>query len=283
MSRPAWFVPLVKTLFPARYTLARLTRFRLVGWLVEWLFFHGDQVLYLPRDGTLLPPAADSRVVSVHQSIPPAESTLLPSLVVEHFIQTATYLFIMEHCLCREAGDCHDYPHDLGCLFLGEAVLEINPSLGHMVNRDEALAHVRRAHQAGLFHLIGRNRMDALFLGAGPNTRLMTICNCCPCCCAFKMAPQLSPEINAHISRMPGLEVHIGEECVGCGVCSQEVCFVNAIHLGEDGRAHINNRHCRGCGRCAEVCPQDAIHLHLLEGRGAEEVIHQLSGLVDVS
>jgi hypothetical protein len=39
--------------------------------------------------------------------------------------------------------------------------------------------------------MIGRNKIDTLWMGVGPGYKLMTVCNCCPCCCLFKTLPNL--------------------------------------------------------------------------------------------
>jgi ferredoxin len=200
---------------------------------------------------------------------------------VEHFVEEARYHWIMDTCICRDASHCQDYPVDLGCLFLGEAVLGINPKLGRLVTREEALAHVRRCHDAGLVHTIGRNKLDTVWLGVGPGDRLMTICNCCPCCCLWRMLPQLDPEIAAKVTRMPGVTVSVTEQCAGCGTCTQGVCFVDAIHLNEQ-RAVITDA-CRGCGRCVTACPENAIELSIDDRQFVARSIRELSSLVDVS
>ncbi|RLC35171.1 ferredoxin [Candidatus Shapirobacteria bacterium] len=48
--------------------------------------------------------------------------------------------------------------------------------------------------------------------------------------------------------------------CVGCGACVA-VCPVNAITIGEDGKAHIDQDKCTHCGLCQQTCPLDAIKL----------------------
>ncbi|MDY6794139.1 MAG: hypothetical protein SWK76_02475 [Actinomycetota bacterium] len=58
----------------------------------------------------------------------------------------------------------------------------INPKLGRRVTREEAREHVRRCREAGLFHIIGRNKIDMVWLNIRLGQRLLTICNCCPCC-----------------------------------------------------------------------------------------------------
>ena len=200
--------------------------------------------------------------------------------MVDHFIEQASYHWIMYRCICREGDDCQNYPHDLGCIFLGEAVQHISPHLGRMVTKEEALAHAKRCREAGLVQLIGRDRLDSIWLGAGPFGKLMTICHCCPCCCLFRILPDLRPDIAASIQRMPGVSVWVGEECAGCGRCTKDGCFVDAIRL-VDGRAVISDA-CRGCGRCVEVCPQGAIHLTIEDQGYIQQTIAGISARVNI-
>jgi electron transfer flavoprotein alpha subunit len=59
------------------------------------------------------------------------------------------------------------------------------------------------------------------------------------------------------------------------------VCFVDAIRM-DDELAVIGDA-CRGCGRCVEICPADAIELSFDEDRFVRESIERLSPLVDLS
>jgi dissimilatory sulfite reductase (desulfoviridin) alpha/beta subunit len=110
--------------------------------------------------------------------------------------------------------------------------------------------------RAGLVHLVGRNKLDKVWLGATPGHKLLTICNCCPCRCLWRILPDLDPAIGAKVGKMPTVEVRMTDRCVGCGRCAESVCFVGAIRL-DGGRAVIGDA-CRGYGRCVEVCPQGA-------------------------
>jgi ferredoxin len=270
MSRPLWFANLLNTLYPARFLAARLTRLPGLDRLIDRIFFNGDDILYLPKDNTL----------TVNTTIPQPESIALPSQVVEHFIRAARYHFVMDFCLCRRGENCQEYPQDIGCLFLGEAVLQINPRYGRLVTQAEALAHVRRARAVGLVHMIGRNRLDTLWLGAGPGSKLLTICNCCPCCCLWGTISQLHPNISQKISRMPGVSVAVNGNCAGCSLCAEDICFVDAIQI-LDGRAVISPT-CRGCGRCVDICPTGAIELTVEGGEFVENTIRRITPLVDV-
>ncbi|MCP4541641.1 MAG: hypothetical protein GY832_31295 [Chloroflexi bacterium] len=149
------------------------------------------------------------------------------------------------------------------------------------MTKQEALEHVRRCREAGLVHMIGRNKLDLIWLGVGPAHKLLTVCNCCPCCCLWKIIPHVNPLIGNKVTRMPGVTVTVTDRCVGCGVCTRDICFVDAIRL-KGGRAEISDA-CRGCGRCVEICPEQAIELLIDDDRFIARSIERLSSLVDVS
>lgn len=273
MARSLWLINFLKKHFSLRFAVAELTKWPIIGPMMEHALFNGhktgDTLFYLPKDK-----------VVINQNIADQESFAVPSSVVTHFVEEAKYIFLMDHCVCREAADCQDYDHDLGCIFLGEAVLDINPKLGKLVDQETALAHIEKAREAGLLHLIGRDKIDAVWMGVTPSTKLMTICNCCPCCCLFKFLPNLAPKLQKKIERMPGVHVLVTDDCIGCGRCTEDICFIDTIHL-VDGKAIIGED-CRGCGNCAEVCPEGAIKVVIEREDYIENAIDRLSKAVDV-
>ena len=145
MARPVWFVKLIQRFFPQRFALARLTRLSFLGKVVDHGLFDGDNIIYLPKDGSV-------ESIQIHESIRTQGDIVLPSQVVEYFIDKSNYHWIMNFCICRDSDGCQDYPVELGCLFLGEAVLNIRSEYGRLVSKDEALEHVRRCQEAGLVH-----------------------------------------------------------------------------------------------------------------------------------
>jgi ferredoxin len=271
MGNPIWFVKTIQRFFPLRYFVVGLTRYsRTVRRFFDRVLFRGDHVLYLPKNN----------VIQVHEAVDPSVSTALPSQVVEYFIEQADYHFILNRCICREADGCLHYPIDLGCIFLGEAVKGIHPDLGSRVSKQDALAHLQRAREAGLVQMIGRNHIDSIWMGVGPPEKLLTICNCCECCCLYKMLPEMHRSVSGRVQKMPGVQVMVSEACVGCGKCAQGVCFVSAIRI-QDDRAQISDE-CRGCGRCVEICPLGAITLSMEGGDFVQKSIAQIEPLVDL-
>jgi len=271
MARPEWFIKLIEKFFHDRFALAKLTNIAPIGLMTDKALFEGDDLFYLPGD----------RTVQIKQEIQPQQDIVLPSQVVDYFIDKSSYHWVMNFCICRESSDCMDFPIELGCLFLGEAVLGINQQHGRLVSKEEAFQHAALCREMGLIHLIGRNKLDTLWLGTGPGERLMTICNCCPCCCLWKMLPQLTPTIGTKVQKMPGISVLVTDHCAGCGTCSEGECFVDAIQL-EEGKAVIG-ADCRACGRCVEVCPNQAIQLQIDSQNFVLEAIDRLDVLVNLT
>ena len=267
MSTPIWFVKILKKIFPVRNSFAKFTNVAGIGSLVDYTLFRGDHIIYLPKDDLANP-------------LDGFENIVLPSTIVEYFINKAKYLWIMDFCICRQGENCQSYPKEKGCLFLGEAVLKINPQIGRLVTRGEAFDHIERCRDAGLVHMIGRNRLDSVWLGAGPSENLLTICNCCPCCCLWRMIPHLTPTISHKVKRMPGVHVYVTENCAGCGKCTEGICFVDAIKIHHD-HAVITDE-CRGCGRCIEICPNNAILVDGIETENIDRTIALLDPLVSI-
>lgn len=266
-----WFVRLLKIFYRRRYFAALLTNFPIIGELIDRFAFRGDHLVCLPRD----------QVIQIDKSINIEEKTVLPSQVVEHFVEQANYRWIMNFCICRDSNKCKDYPSELGCLFLGEAAMGINPKIGRPASKIEALEHLKKCREAGLVHFIGNVKGDALWLGVKPRNKLLTICNCCPCCCIAGLIKYMSPQIAANYTKMPGVVVKVTNQCVGCGTCTK-VCFVNAIHVVKE-RAVINEAMCRGCGRCVLKCPKKAIELTLTDAQFLEKTIERISTCTDVT
>lgn len=62
---------------------------------------------------------------------------------------------------------------DLGCIFLGKGVLRISEDMGRMATQQGGLEHLTKAREAGLVHLIGRNKIDSVWLDTGPKEDLL--------------------------------------------------------------------------------------------------------------
>jgi ferredoxin len=210
--------------------------------------------------------------------LPPG--TAAPLAVLEHFIEKACHHVILPQCICRDVNRCRDYTHSIGCIFMGEAARDIDPRVGRHVSKDEALAHLRRGFDAGLTPMLGKLKLDAMALGISPVTRMMSICQCCPCCCMFAFGRFAGREARDFFVRFPGVRVEVGGDCDGCGECVVN-CLWGQISL-RGGRADIGEE-CKACGRCASLCPRGAVKVIVDDPRFIEQAIDLVSTWTDVS
>lgn len=245
MGRSPRIVSLLVRIWPLGKVLNRIGRWPIVG---RWL-----RPFFRPEDN-------ETVVLPVGEVVQATGSVVLPYVVLAPLVAEASARFILNECLCRRAENRPTCPRDIGCLFLGDGAAEIHPELGRPVDPDEALAHVRRALEAGLMPQIVHSAFDAWMLGI-PYRRMLAVCFCCDCCCSVRQTLRNGPPIfQETVHRLPGLAVIVGPDCVGCGRCA-EVCPADAIRL-ENGRASVR-QNCQGCGRCAAACPQGTITLYL--------------------
>ena len=170
---------------------------------------------------------------------------------------------------------------DMGCLFLGDSAANIHPDIGDQVSELGALAHAERCREAGLIHLIGTGTIDSLWLNVAAEGKLLTVCNCCPCCCLNRVAIHMPGRAGKMISKIPGVHVEVTDDCTGCGTCEDEVvCIFDSIGI-EGDRAVIDEENCRACGRCVDVCPEKALELIIDDPGFVGKAIEHFTKIVD--
>ncbi len=221
--------------------------------------------------------------IPLNINLEPPDATVAPAIIAEYFIRKSSSRFLMSYCPDRKANNCSNFPHDIGCLWIGGAAAEINapPHIGRLVSVDEAIAHLHHARASGLVPLFGKFKADALVMGVNKeHKRFMTMCFCCSCCCILKYFRHGRPEFRDMIHRIPGLTVNAEPSmCAGCGECVKACLFGNITMT--DGKARIINE-CKGCGLCAEACPNKAISIKVKDPAFIENVISGINSAVDV-
>ncbi len=205
----------------------------------------------------------------------------LPYPIIEEFIEKSSHRMIMTVCGCRQAYSCPNHPIELGCINLGESVLDLSPGLGRLASKQEALDHVKKAIDNGLVPYIGKGRIDNTLYGIPDKGKLMGLCFCCHCCCLTDAFNTLSADyFNRLFPRIEEIKFEVTDACTGCGTCL-EYCLYKAITI-ENGVA-VQNDMCRQCGRCATYCPTKAITVSMDNSDFKDALIQRISSKVDIT
>lgn len=269
---------IVKHVFHLRFKVASLTRkSEIMNKIISRFLFKGDGTYFIPSTESV----TNLTTLEINKKIEQPDNIVFPSDIIKEIIRKANNIVIMNKCLCRTSAGCNDYPRDLGCIFMGEATKQISRKYCREVTSDEAIDHIDKCSKAGLIHIMGRNKIDSIWMNVGPGSKLLTVCNCCPCCCLWRILPNLSNSIRKNFFKLNGVSVFYDSNlCVGCGKCI-DVCFADAISLEKD-TVWIDDDICIGCGQCSNNCPTGAIQLNYTKS-DVENVFEKIDSLVDIT
>ena len=157
-------------------------------------------------------------------------------------------------CICRQQrnllGDGCNHPIDV-CMTLSETpnAFDGNPVI-RALTRDEALATLQRAADAGLVHSVSNNQQG-----------LHYICNCCTCSCGI-LRGQAELGIANVIARSAFVNQVDDLLCNGCETCL-DYCQFEALSMSDESIVQVNDIRCVGCGVCVPKCPNDALGMQL--------------------
>lgn len=195
------------------------------------------------------------------------KNVILPIDMIKQIVRDSRYLVIMNSCLCRNAYDCKNFPHEHGCIFLGpEAKVIVDKGLGHESTLDEALTHIDKGAALGLVGHAMWIEVEGYIFGIKRENGVahwLEICFCCPCCCsAFKLIKASNQtDIKERFRSIGWKAYQDNHTCMSCMKCIRQ-CPVSAITL-KDNCIDIDEYSCLGCGLCALKCPGNAIKLKL--------------------
>ncbi|MFH1091745.1 MAG: 4Fe-4S binding protein [Pseudomonadota bacterium] len=191
------------------------------------------------------------RVLPVSKTIQDPRA-VLPFDALKPMIEATSYQAV-GHCPCRQikkyVGDPCGFSTE-NCLHFGSmGQYMVEQDMARKLTVDETLQILKEANEEGLVHIV--DNIEG---------HVSTICNCCGCCCV-QMVPMkqlglqtLSP--SNYVSRVNP------EACVGCGTC-EERCPMEAIQVGDDDLAVVDESLCIGCGVCTPTCDAEAVDLVL--------------------
>lgn len=273
MKKPKYIdisIFIVNRIFNWRFWIAELTKkSKLAKKIIDKMLFEDDEIVIVPN------------TINIDKKIESEGSEFLPTDVLKDVIKRSEDIVIMDKCLCRTSNDCQDYPQDIGCIFLGPTSRKIPNHVAHKATVEEALDQIDRADATGLSHLIGRNKIDAVWMNIHPGKGLLTICHCCPCCCLWKVYPNLNNEISDKIERLDGVNVKLHEEkCKKCLKCLDNICMFNAINL-INNKISIDYDNCKGCGLCVNTCSFNAITINYIE-ESIDNIVNRMENLIEI-
>lgn len=279
---------IVKYIFRFRFKVASLSRkSKIMNKIISKIVFEGDGTYFVPNDKSISEEnikvnksVTRTSTVEINKNIQIVDKVVIPTDFIKNIIKQSEDIVIMNKCLCRRSENCTDYPVDLGCIFIGKTTKKISRKHCREVSRSEAIDHIDKCDEAGLIHIIGRNKMDTLWMNVRPGDELLTICNCCPCCCLWRVYPNLSDSIQKDFYKLPGVSISCDNQtCISCKKCIEN-CYANAITY--DDKISIDEDICIGCGQCTLNCPTNAMKLDY-ENVDVESVFNKIDSLVKIN
>ncbi len=157
----------------------------------------------------------------------------------------------VQACICRKQkaliGQACGHPLDV-CM----AISQVPDAFAKLpafrpLTREEALATLRDAAEAGLVHTVS-NRQESIAY----------ICNCCTCSCAILRGMADLGVANV-VARSAFVNQVDQDLCIGCELCLER-CQFDALSM-EGKMARVDSARCVGCGVCAIACDQRALRL----------------------
>lgn len=205
--------------------------------------------------------------VFVQESVLSSENSLhvLDYERASHVIKTASHIGI-SMCYCR-----HKMQHmDKACDAPMDICMTFNTTGAALIRH----GHARQVEVNEGLDLL-RQSWEHNLVQFGENNRqgVNFICNCCACCCEAMIAARkfgiLQP---VHTSNFI-IESRVNE-CKGCGKCV-EACPVDALTLvsandpekPKRNKVHIERKLCLGCGVCVRNCRNSALVMESREER----------------
>jgi Pyruvate/2-oxoacid:ferredoxin oxidoreductase delta subunit len=200
----------------------------------------------------------ESRISYPVTRVIPVDRTIEAGNTIHTYDQVVTYIEKYDTigvgtCYCRHAArlrgeDTHDVPMEV-CMWFGKgAEYAIERLGGRRLAKDEALALLNSAEEAGLVHMSRNTTEDIDF-----------ICNCDRWHCEVisDVLKQPKPGWVFNSGFKPAFDP---DRCATCGTCLER-CPAAALEMGAEDLPVVDMDRCFGCAVCATGCPEEAIRM----------------------
>jgi len=189
------------------------------------------------------------RTVPIMQVIPVRREILAHEAAGEMLL--AHDRFLIAPCICRRertlVGEGCGKLLD-ACLIMGGGVEYYEQNgIGRIINREEALAILKRADEEGLV------------LQPSNAKRIANICMCCGCCCGVLRTIKKHPRPAEFVSTPFRVALDAGT-CEDCGICLTR-CPMDALNRDAEGKIGLDPDRCIGCGLCVSTCSGKSLDL----------------------
>jgi electron transport complex protein RnfB len=159
--------------------------------------------------------------------------------------------FLVAPCICRRErtmmGQGCGKPEE-ACLIMGRAVdYYTKNGMGRVIDREEALAILRKACEAGLV------------LQPSNARKIANICMCCGCCCGVLRTIKSHPRPAEFVSTPFRVSLRV-ETCQDCGTCLER-CPMGALTRKDGDGIRLDSDRCIGCGLCVATCTSGSLTL----------------------
>ena len=189
------------------------------------------------------------RPIPIGESVTP-EYRIAPFEDAGKMLEKADIIVVAD-CICRKekatVGKGCGKPMETCFMFGSMARYYIDNGMGRQVTHDEALDILKKAQAAGMVTQPATSQNPT------------GMCSCCGDCCGVLLSLKKQPKpaelvFSNYFARVAK------EECTGCEACLER-CQMDAISIGDEGTAVIDDDRCIGCGLCVPTCPTEAMKL----------------------
>jgi Fe-S-cluster-containing hydrogenase component 2 len=203
----------------------------------------------IPAEASFNVKSGSSTAIRVGEYVK-VDSGPMPLEAIYEILKNEGPLIGVTECYCRKTksliGKECDYPIER-CFVLNEqAQALIKVGIAREVTFDWAYGMLKDCEQMGLVHQVDNCE-----------SRIRSICNCCPCCCVvLNFVQRGATNVGAP---SPFVARQNADRCRRSGHCTA-CCPTGARTLTDQGPV-VDEQRCIGCGLCVTACPYGGCRL----------------------